>query len=74
MQRMIRESDFRSRVRSVQARWTADERKERAAEGRRRTEQFLKFIAPEPPETEIWAVGAAMSDDITRLSQSADEQ
>ncbi len=59
--------DVTHRLREIQARWSPDERRARAAEGHRRRQQLFTLISC-PAEPEIWAVGAPGDDDLPRLA------
>ena len=54
-------------MKAIQARWSPQERCQRAAEGRRRMQEFLRLVEEPSAETEIWAVGALADDDLPRL-------
>jgi hypothetical protein len=63
---------IRPETRKIRARWSAQERKERAAEGRRRIQQFLRLLderSEEAEEPELWAVGALADCDLQRLGR-----
>ncbi len=54
-------------MREIQSRWSPQERRQRAAEGRRRIQEFLQMVGETPAADEIWAVGALANDDLERL-------
>ena len=58
---------IRPGMREIQAQWSPQERRQRAAEGRRRLQEFLRLVEEPSAETEIWAVGAPCDDDLPRL-------
>ena len=59
--------DLRPDMREIQAGWSAQERRARAQEGRRRMQEFLNLVECPPADPEIWAVGALADDDLLRL-------
>jgi len=54
-------------MREIQAQWSPQERRQRAAEGRRRMQEFFRLVEEPSAETEIWAVGSLGDDDLQRL-------
>jgi hypothetical protein len=64
----VRNSGIAPRVRQIQARWSSDERRQRAEEGRRRREQLFALLTSTREEPEIWAVGAPADDDMRRVA------
>lgn len=68
----VRKSNIAPRIRQVQARWSSDERRERAAEGHRRRQQLFELLGSEEAEPEIWAVGAPAGDDMWRIARCSD--
>lgn len=60
-------SSRETRRREIQANWSPEERRARAAAGRRRQEKLAEMLH-DPCDQEIWAVGAPGSDDLSRLA------
>ena len=63
-----RNSPIGPRLHHIQAGWSADERRQRAEEGRRRMVELGQLLSDATAEPEIWAVGALVSDDLRRLA------
>lgn len=59
---------LRNKLRNIQSRWSIDERRQRAEEGRRRTREFVRLLNDQDFEPEIWAVGAPAWDDVRRIA------
>ena len=60
---------IRRRIRDIQATWSPQERRRRAATARRRISRLLSFIGPQDQaEPEIWAVGSPADCDLARCS------
>lgn len=54
-------------MREVQARWSPQERRQRAAEGQRRIREFLRIVERDSAAEDVWAVGALGDEDLRRL-------
>lgn len=64
----LKHSTITSRLGMLHSKWTPQERRRRAMEGRRKAAHFLRMIRV-PQEPEIWATGSLMAIDLHRLGR-----
>lgn len=67
MNTISRESFVARHLEEAQARWSPEERRQRAVLGRRRTQELMQLIDGAPSEGDLWAVGSVGADDLARL-------
>lgn len=61
-------SHIARQLQETQSRWSSEERRERAAQGRRKTEELFRLVSDCMPEPDVWAVGSIGPDDLLRLA------
>lgn len=54
-------------IQELQSSWSAEEMRQRAAMGRRKTQKLLRLVTTSVSEPELWAVGSIGPDDLLRL-------
>lgn len=67
MNTISRESFVARHLEEAQARWSAEERRQRAALGRRRAQELMRLIDGASSDADLWAVGSVGADDLARL-------
>lgn len=67
MHTISRESFIARHLEEAQARWSPEERRQRAALGRHRAQELMRLIDGAPAEADLWAVGSVGPDDLARL-------
>ena len=63
-----KQSTITSRLRMLHSKWTPQDRRRRAVEGRRKAVSLIRLIKA-PQEPEIWATGSLMEIDLQRLER-----
>ena len=63
-----KQSTVTSRLRVLHSKWTPQDRRRRAVEGRRKAANLL-YVIKVPQEPEIWATGSLMAIDLHRLER-----